>query len=213
MKLIAFLIIPVILVVSCVGCNTTSSTAQLVTTPITYKTYEMKPDDSRLKNFQHPLFSFEYPEAFTLVDLNKIPEYLGDYHRSDIDFLIKRPNLPSIKIEIIITESGVKGYQDAKLMFNSWISEARSDGDTIESGRKTVSHIKSYYFARWGYREDYIIAGHLVYPASNRSFRAVVFDYHQLTWSISLTWDYFDSEPPEAQEYFNHIIETFKILE
>jgi hypothetical protein len=213
MKLIAFLLVLVILVVSYVGCNTTSSTTQLVTTPISYITYEMKPDDSRLKYLQHPLFSFQYPEDFVLVDLNIMPEHPRFYGESDIDFLIKRLNLPEVTIAVSMTEPGVKRYQDAKTMFNSWISEAQSNGDIKESGRKTVSHIKSYYFARWGYREDYIIAGHLVYPASNRSFRAVVFDYNQLTWSISLLWDYFDSEPPEAQEYFNHIIETFEILE
>ena len=213
-----------ILVVVCSGCSGTKETITDKTvdneTPVSatpeirYKKYEMNPDDTRLIYLNHPLFSFEYPEEFNLIDLNHMPDHPRVYDISNIDFLIHqypRP-LPEIDLGIRIIEPGFAGYNDIDSVFEEWISTANSNGAVITTGEKTVSCLEAYYIETSGIMPDHIIAGHLIYPEHQQLFRGVVFDYQDLIWSISLTWPYSESTPHEIDAYFDRILETFEIL-
>ena len=194
--------------------NTVDNETPVSTTrEISYKTYEMKPDDTRLIYLNHPLFSFEYPEEFELIDLNHMPDHPRVYDISDVDFLIKQYPLPEISLQIRIIKPGFAGNYDMNTLSEEWFSTAESYGATITAGRKTVSGIEAYYIETSGTREEDKFGAIMIYPERQESFRGVFFYYQDLIWSISLTWPYSESAPHEIGEYFDHIIETFRIVE
>jgi len=197
----------------CISCSDMNN-VNIYTTQVTiYKTYEMKPDDVRLRYLEHSLFSFEYPEKFQLIDLNHMPDHPMVYDVSNVDFTIEQTDLPWVSLRVRVQKPGLWDYHNANDVFEDWISTAESNGDTITSNKRSVSGIQAYYIETSGTREKDIISGTIIYQSRHESFRGVVFNYKELIWSITIRWDYFKTEPPEIDEYFNHVIETFNILD
>lgn len=174
-----------------------------------YKTFEMRQNDVRLKYLNHPLYTFEYPEVFNLVDLNKILDHPMVYGVSDVYFTIaQKPRLPWINLSVRIMEPGWCDYTDADSVLAEWISTAESYKDTIIRSEITVSGIQATYIETNGHRPKDVF-----YSTRNVSFRGIAFTHKDLIWSITLDWPYLDFEPSQAQEYFEHVLETFNILE
>jgi hypothetical protein len=169
---------------------------------------------------QYPLFSFEYPEIFRLVDLNLIYEEKQaiTLHSdvSHVEFTVKQENLPEPDLIIRVQKQGFGGMDDANAAFKFWSLNPglpELNIDNTSTGNREVIGIKADYLETFGALEEYIIDGHLIYPKRQRSFRGVFFDYDGLVWAIMMTWQYLDTEPPEVTGYFEHVISSFKFLE
>ena len=190
-----------------------------------YKTYEMKADDIRLHEcFQHPLYTFEYPEFFNLVDLNpnfiySIPNLRGqlmggppmDDDMSIVDFTCKQEYYGRSSLLVIIVTQDYVDMFETNDLFKIYLSEHTQFTEEITIKEMLVSGISADYM------ESFQTLGKTK-PQGNvevyrMSARVVVFDYADLIWAIQLFWFYHEPEPPEIEEYFNHVIETFKILE
>jgi len=208
-----------ILVVSCAGCSNPNNKISDITTVTNYKTFQLKADDIRLRYMQYPLFSFEYPEIFRLVDLNLVYE---EQHAitmvsgiSEVDFTVQQTDLPEPILTIRVQEPGFGGMNDASRAFRVWTTNiGRPDNtENTTTSKKTVYGIQADYLEIFGTMEEYDIGGHFIYPERQRSFRGVFFDYAGLVWIITMSWQYLGAEPPEVEGYFEHVIQTFEILE
>lgn len=178
-------------------------------TPVTlYKTFQLKPDDVQLRFLEHPLYSLEYPEKFGFVDYSRIGYHPG-VGISHVLFTIQQEKLPYQHLEIVVQKPGVRVQNNSSDVIKKWFSQEGTKWDTITTSTKTVCGIKTEYFEAFGTRSG----SKPIYEDHQESLRGVAFDYADLIWSISLTWYYFKSEPPEVQTYFEHILRTFKILE
>jgi hypothetical protein len=198
-----FLVI-IILVNGCTGALDSSST-----TAISYKTFELKPDDIYLRYFHHPLYSFEYPTNFNLVDenLSDFPHLFDD--KTNIQFAIKKADTPYPRLSIIIEKPGNYGYNNAteKLEYFRSLHSSASPTDLNTYKIKIIGLTALYLEAFFSHPEEVDYSQYL------SSHRKCFFDYAGLIWEIRLDWYYQGNESPEVQKYFDHIIETFKILE
>jgi hypothetical protein len=220
--LLLVILIP-ILFAGCTGTTTTPVTDTEVsglvissaTTPVTpvttYVYYEMKSDDIRLEFCNHPLYSFEYPSVFNCIDLNNQPPNTGrmpmTYDESRLDFTVEQLGLPKPELSIIVQQPGYWEYHNASEKFNFFMSNSKS-ACSVVTNNTTVSGIPAYYI-----EEFYDAAKSSYYPAYKGSSRTCIFDYAGLIWDITMNWNYNGTEPREIQEYFDHVVETFKIIE
>jgi hypothetical protein len=185
--------------VSGAGCSSVSET----TTPaISYKTYEMKEDDIRLKALQHPLFSFEYPECFNLVDLNLDPVPSINRDISVVYFTGEQVGFHKQYLSIFIVTPEYLKLLNTNDMLEYYLSLYTPVAEDITRKEVFVSGISADYLKAVG-----------TYLGQQKSLRVAIFDHAGLYWAIQLIWYYPNPEPPEVQGYFDHVIETFKILE
>ena len=104
-------------------------------------------------------------------------------------------------------------FYNANEIFDDLLTAKTEVTDNVTVSEILVSEITAHYLESFETVEDTVVAGVLIDPEHQMSLRAVVFDYADLIWTISLAWSYQDSEPPEVEEYFTHVIETFRILD
>jgi hypothetical protein len=180
---------------SCTGGNTT--------TDINYQTYEITVDDVRLLWYNHPLFSFEYPEIFILIDANKDPHGKVHYDRSQVSFVYRKSDLPYRHLHVTIYDPFQWEWQNANDMAESIIDASELEG-LVTTQKVMVAGIEADYleYSRkpLGSEEQMI-------------YRLAVFDYSDMIWVIYMdTYSAFP-EPSYIQESFNHILATFKILD
>jgi hypothetical protein len=220
-KLFSLLILSVVLTLCLsLSCNQVAPTSghstalSSITTPnpdtdLKYQLFEIKADDRRLIGTNHPLYSFEYPKAFSLIDVNKLLDYPMNNNASIVDFILdqENTNLPEQWLRIRVEPPVPKAYTNASEASQYWVNIESKTSDNITTSTKTATglqaiYLKSFYEDQGSYRL------HMT------SFRMVTFDYAGFIWEIFLTWNYpyHEIEPPEIEEYFNHIIGTFKIL-
>jgi hypothetical protein len=175
----------------------------------------MKEDDVRLQFLNHPLYTLEYPSLFKLIDLNNIPDHPMKYGVSDVDFTLINYDTGSLiaALSIRVRAPGLNYFYNANEKFDDLLKTKTEVTDNVTVNEELVSGITAHYLESLETVEDTIVAGVLIDPKHQMSLRAVVFDYADLIWIISLAWSYQDSEPPEVEEYFNHVIETFRILD
>jgi hypothetical protein len=192
------------------GCGLTSDTTNSTNIDnIKYISYQMNENDVRLKFLHHPLFTFEYPDKFLLVDVNKMPDYPMTYNISDTEFTYKQ-YIPEQVLWIRIEKSGLF-TENAYEKIQNYVSLAEKQGDSYSQKTQTVDGISAEYFESQHFgiflhTETDLIRGYT-------TIRKVVFDYSGMIWEIALVWNYIDTEPPGVQEYFNNIIGKFKILD
>ena len=186
----------------------TDNNPPITETPgVMYKTYETRLDDVRFELLEHPRYRFEYPSIFNLVDINIswTPSVVGE---SRVEFSVQELGLPKPWLSVVIEEPGIFEYLDAHGKLEQWYSFEHRFTDNTSIGTASVNGLLAEYLKSFA-----DIGESRPYPAHQASARTVVFDYAGLIWEIRLTWDYHGSEPPEVEGYFNHIIETFEILE
>jgi hypothetical protein len=214
MKYHSITLIVVYLLVSIFFLGCSNFNANLPTT--TYKTYQIEPDDIRLQQMTFPLFSFEYPDIFRLIDLNLIVQESGAntyrYGVSKVEFTIPRLDLPEPILSIGVQKVGIQDIYNANDSLSYWTSYEISLSETVNiTTNKTsiqgIPAIETEIFKTLG---EFSISGHSVYPPRKSIFRGVFFEYNNMVWAIILNWDYLNSEPPEVRQYFDHVIETFK---
>jgi hypothetical protein len=205
------------------GCTkSTSSTPALppdiftIPQKTNYKKFELKSDDIRLKYFKNPLYSFEYPEVFNLSDENLLrdePTHIFHSEYSIVFFIIQQIDLPEPILEILVQNPGFLDRNTSGDVIKYLTSLQSTKWHDTNISTKKVAGIQADYLKTFSIREEWRVQEQLIYPEHYSSLRGVAFDYAGLIWVISMTWHYFESEPPEIQGYFNHVIETFKILE
>jgi hypothetical protein len=213
------LLCPVILVIIllglCVpsqGCSNNTNTISATNIPDTkYISYKMETDDVRLKYLNHPLYSFEYPDYFHLLEVYQVPQLTASSKHSDVLFTIHNTDLPETMLWVRVQEPWIAYYTDANELLNYWVSEDGVVTKDITTKEIGVSGIKAYYYKSFQVSPDKYKLENTVFPY-NISHRFVFFDYSGYIWEINMFWFYQYSEPPEVEEYFNHIVETFKIL-
>ena len=197
------------------GCSNPVETTITDFTPketdiVTYKTFEMKEDDIRLKYLEHPLFSFEYPDFFNLADLNNMPGHPMTYDMSAVIFtyLHDDPNLLDSYLVIGIESPSITGFNNASEKIEDLFSRKTTENGDLSIKEVSVFGIPGYYLE--SFRTDVVSPSPRKY---NMSYRLIGFEHVGLVWTISMSWNYYDSEPPRIKEYFNHVIQTFKIIE
>jgi hypothetical protein len=202
---LSLILLVAIIVLLFTGCleNTDSHT---VTTAIDYKTFTLKSDDINVRYFKQPLYTFEYPPEFNLADenLSNMPHIYSDQTR--IYFTIQQYHIPESQLTITVQTPGQLEYKNAQGKFE-YTRSLFSTADDLSTKQIKVSGISSFYLKAFLSHGD-----SEYYSKYKSSHRYSIFDYKGLIWEISLVWVYQDTEPLEVQQYFNHIIETFKIL-
>ncbi len=186
------------------GCTGETITTAVTTPTEGYEIYEIKADDIRFLWLNHPLYSFEYPKDFVLIDLNKMTSLEGvDLIKSKVEFMYEHSTL-FIRLSVIVDEPFPGYLGNAIDKFNYLVSTQNSSDDIIIKKILIISGINAYYLE---YFKDPEKIGR------KNSSRVALFDYAGLIWEINMTTYSPYPEPKEVQEYFDHVIETFKILE
>lgn len=170
----------------------------------------MKADDIRQAVFKHPLFSFEYPETFHLVLLNQIPYEGATGNYSYVKF--RGPAIGYPLIMIMVQKKGFDNYHNASEKFEHIVNQVKSDTNNITTSKILVYGILADYLEYCQVTKEEEQIGVTLYLERNTLYRNIIFDYSDMIWEISMSWNYYISEPPEAQEYFNRVIETFKFV-
>jgi hypothetical protein len=169
----------------------------------TYKVFEMKADDIHQQLLKHPLYSVEIPALFPIGD-----EDLGDvrtYGVANVDFNIGQNNLYEQWLRIRVEPH--TWYENANEKFNTWLKKENVNSDNLTTKQVKISGVPANYLEVTYKEEDPFYPTHLV------TLRVISFDYENFIWEIALYWNYFDSEPIQVQEFFDHIISSFKFLE
>jgi hypothetical protein len=206
MKITICFIVLLSLLVFSFGCSKTSESST-----VTYKTFVLKANDIRLRNLQHPLYSFEYPSIFEFNDVT--PPFQKGFNG---------PMIPSDTSEIssfaetdlyhaslgVQVSKRHRFFASAAEKFDDNISYAYLYGDNITAKKVTISGIIADYI-EFSRTEKLNTSDGLV--NTRESFRRVFFEYADLIWTIGMNWSSIDPEPLEIQVYFDHLIETFKI--
>lgn len=199
------LITYIVLIIASITCNSCNSiTTNTTNTPLTiYKTYEMKLDDIRLRFLSHPLFSLEYPKEFELANLNQAEDLVitVDCSRTDFGCHLYEEPLQTLSIEICKPKIGQYENANDKLKFLT--SKTIMYTDNFSSKKVIVSGIIA----------DYLESYQKPLPSGKQYvYRTVIFDYSNLIWEIDMISFSYYPESSRIQEYFDHIIFTFKIL-
>lgn len=190
-----------ILILFLPGCKN-ENTNQTEIPQSKYYTYEMKADDYRLKRINQPLFSFEYPIAYGIHVYDIEPDVVIA-GQSELGFWCYKQDSPYLSLYVKVNELSASNYDNEKNYYiNRWFSGSSVDNSTMK--KVMVSGIEANYFASTpnpsDFRKQYI-------------HRLVVFDYAGLMWQIYMMTYSTYPEPLECQESFNHIINTFKLLD
>jgi hypothetical protein len=169
-----------------------------------YKIFEMKADDIHEQLFKHPRYSVEIPAIFPIGDEDLDPS-IRKYGIANVDFNIRQQGLYGQWLRIRVEPH--TWYNNANEKFIDFLNTKNSSSANITTKTVFISGIQAHYM------ELYSEVPAFPYPEHLVSLRVIDFDYAGLIWEISLHWYYHDSEPQQVQEFFNHIISTFKFLE
>lgn len=202
----------ILTIVTTASCSIKEYTDRTTTTykgpAIDYSTYEIKASDIRFECFQHPLYRFEYPSIFQLIDWNLADIPHISCNETKVQFTVPTIDIPKPKLSIIVEKQGYRDYNNAAGKLEFWQDYMRDFTNNITTKKTEVYGIPSYYLEAHFIQEKGIL-----YSDYRVLSRSVYFDYADLIWEIHLNWVYQDSIGPEVEEYFNHVIQTFEILD
>jgi hypothetical protein len=183
-----------------------------------YKEFAFQKDDVRFRLggviLEHPLFTFEYPQCFNLIDPNTMPDIEYDTRVTEVEFTrqgtgeLKRIPVKS-SISVRVYKPGLYGDTDAKTAIENELSgyEADENFKGLERDSISVAGLSAEY-VRFSISRLFRDRGS---PTHNRLVRLVAFDYAGFVWKIQLVC--FEEEIQETQAYFDHLLDTFRILD
>jgi hypothetical protein len=185
-----------LLMIFLVGCETNTNTTG--TLDADYKTFELSSNDISLSWCNHPLFSFEYPNAFSKIFDNAALSDVINVNRSEITLTGELPYKELyISVELPQAKQPDNAYQLLKegMANPDWYGANATIQKVIVSGNE-ASYLES--------KLDI---------SPSKKFRLVMFDYAGLIWQIEMTTFESFSDSPKVQESFNHIIDSFRIID
>jgi hypothetical protein len=208
--LVLLTIISMMLLLSFLGCE-----KQFTNNPGNkYKQFVLAADDIRFRigTIKHSRYSFEYPTIFNLVDLNKIPDVVMSGQYTEVSFTHKEAGYPESVIYVDVMLPDYNNAVSASNLANDITNFAENEGYGLTSKPLSVSNINALYLKYYWHATTttYGVANYIAHEESNR---IVVFDYRGFIWRIGLNWNFNGDEPTEIEQDFQHIIDTFKILE
>jgi hypothetical protein len=187
-----------------------SSNTSTTQTIIEYKKYQIEPDDVRftLGTMKFPRFSIEYPQSFGLIDINydEAPHFNSEY--SEVDFTFPIYSVPKPGISVIVQKPGFRKTANASEEMKRWLTLAQSKTNSIKTESMVVNGISTQYI-----QFTFRVEDDKNYQPYDVSYRIYTFDYDGLIWTIKMDWYFDKNEPPEADLYFKHALETFRFLE
>jgi hypothetical protein len=196
------------------GSVTTRITLETVIPVNEYKTFEIKAGDIGFAYFQPPIFKFEYPSIYKLIEKNSWDMLENSGTITSVNFRFQNEDIPESVLGVFIRTPGHDPspehdqfhFKNAKEMYE-WetINSNMPYLATIITGNMTVSGITAYYV------EMHFDANMLEFEHPC-IVRQCIFDYAGLIWDIGINCFYLDEEPPIIKEYFEHFIDTFEIL-
>jgi hypothetical protein len=183
-----------------------------------YKEFALHKDDVRFRLcgviIEHPIFTFEYPQCFNLIDLNGLPDIVYDARVTEVSFTRRGTGelklLPVISsISVKVYKPGLYGDTDARTAIEKELSyyEADENFKVLERGSINVIGLSAEYVSFSTSR----LFRDRSFPTHNRLVRLVSFDYAGFVWKIELVC--FEEEIQETQAYFDHLLETFRVLD
>jgi len=185
-----------------------------------YSMYTLNKDDIRFDMggviLEHPLFTFEYPKCFGLVDINKFPDIVYNTNVTHIQFHRDLEGIagPYESINIWIHKPGTWLWEDAnakEAIDNKIVSDRNNpyhqDFQIHERETLNIAEIPAEYVMYSYYRPEKEGRGYSPY---SRTVRFVAFDYNNLIWKFQM--DCFVESTEETEPYFQHIIVTFQFL-
>lgn len=205
------LLIPLLAVLMTIGCSNSARNCS-------YKEFALHKDDVRFRLggviLEHPLFTFEYPQCFDLIDLNVLPDIVYDTRVTEVRFT--RQGTGELKllpvkssIDVKVYKPGLYGDTDARAAIEKALSYYKDDENFKVLERKSIS-IAGLSTEYVSFSISRLFRDSSLYT-HNRLVRLVTFDYRGFVWKIELVC--FEEEIQETQAYFDHLIDTFKIFE
>lgn len=211
--LLALLLLIALITTSC-GENSVSAS------PGDYAAFKFGGDDVRFKLrgtllHEHPLFTFEYPSSFT-YNYNE-DEILLNMRMTLVTFERQvqgfSESFPKTGLTVSVHEPGLWNDTNARTTIENTINYHSSEPDFFVIERTSTSvagsnaELLSYSFHQ-PVRE---VFGSTPIPEYNEIVKFVCFDYQELIWRICLNC--VDEELPETEIYFQHVLDTFQIIE
>ncbi len=180
-----------------------------------YERFTFRDDDLRFLNKsllnEHPLFTFEYPSCFREVPLG---DDLGNFGITEVSFLRKGTGdlkgLPvESQINIIVKRPSEALGSNAKVAIEELLKAYENDPNLkiIERGHVSIAGISAEKITISVSKLDTVG----FFTPHNRQMRLVAFDYAGFVWQIQMF--VFEEEAEETQPYFEHLLQTFKILD
>jgi hypothetical protein len=180
-----------------------------------YTFFKFKEDDIRFRLrgnviYEHPLFTFEYPRSFGLVDYNKIDFGLVN-NITELWFTRPGKNKPD---SLFLSEIRIQvhkpwpGQENIDSVIAAKMKEHRNDANfnILEEGNKIVSGNNANYVYFLCYHPDDIS---LNLPLYDRIDRFLCFELKGFLWTIEMVT--FKDEDEEVAPYYQHLIDTFTI--
>jgi len=180
-----------------------------------YTEFVLKEEDAHLSESGHDLFSFEYPRCLHLISTPG----RHDWQTTRLSFTKKGIGRFSdwyfYRLHIRVYPAGVEGNTDALTAIESDISDFSTsqyiqDFQVFERSTITIDGITGEY-VHYSYRDPP--------PQETNPYEQIVkevwFDYDGFVWQIYFIYgpEYDEEDTEEVGTYFDHIIETFRILD
>lgn len=171
-----------------------------------YKTYTIPDEDIKEKHSgiitEHPRFSFEYPKSFGYVGLNSVGDVvMYSENFTQIQFTRNEKFITSYSQSLLF----VNVFKDEPGKYNSisiatlaWILNNPNEKD-INEQEIMIAGIQGKYFQRQVDNSE-------GYPL----YLITYFEYSGFKWSILMVSSTYFAD--EAEDKFNHIIQTFKFI-
>jgi hypothetical protein len=183
-----------------------------------YKAFAFGEDDVRFTIggviLEHPLFTFEYPCSFGLVDINRFPDFVYSSDVTAVDFTRYEEGntFPEETIELRVHKPGIWGDTDAKTSVDNVIASDSGNPDyqnfqILERTVVNVDDIPAEYVTYSYHRPAKEGFG---FSTQERVIRFVAFDYEGFLWKLKMNC--FVESAEETEPYFDHLIETFDII-
>jgi hypothetical protein len=205
-----------IFLVPCISCNIPPITVSPTTESCSYKIFTLSNDDIRFKLdgyiFQeHPLYSFEYPGCYDLVkgpgtDFGKRVT-VTMFTRDGQGELKKITDKSMINVRVMDL-----GQLNPLATIDDLISRQTSDQTFKVLERKSieVNGIQAEYYA-FRYTQAAVPFNYTTVPSYEVLVRFACMDYKGFRWEI--VFNGFEEEDQETSIYYQHLLDTFKILD
>lgn len=183
------------------GADPFTTTSSDSTIEGAFSTYMLSAEKKSLSWCNHPLFTFEYPSVFSLVDEYEIRS-VNWLDRSEINFVCSMSGTPYKQLNITVLKPADNDYQhydNAHDRLENWLGETTKFGEYPNFKEVYISGMKAYY------------AESSPTP-NNETYRLILFDFEDLIWEIVMITNSSFSEPKEIQQAFDHIVSSFHFL-
>jgi len=185
-----------------------------------YGVFKFQEDDIRLRMkgtliHEHPLFTFQYPLSFTRVDDQD--EILFNMRVTKIDFARQVPDtadsFPKTTLSASVHEPGLWNDTDAKTTITNIITFHIHDPDfkVLETSTVTIAGMQAEYLSYSFHSPAKEGFGYAPIPEYDGMVKFACFDHDNLIWRVNLSC--LSQESDETSLYFQHLLDTFQILE